>query len=572
MSRLAALPAATPRIAKGGTPFQWVKWLIIGAAILLLLGIVAWPLAWLMKYSLTSADGHFTLDTFRAALNEPGMLQAALNSVRLVISVVINTTVIGTLLAWIVARTDTPCKGLIVGAAGVTFVIPTFITVIAWLFLAAPNSGYLNVWLMHAFDLQGPPLNIISFNGLVLIETLHLYPLVFFSVLSALNNVDASFEQAARVLGAGRLRTTLTITLPLVLPAILASTILVMLDTLSSFGAPSVIGTMANFSVLTTRLYALMTFPPQLNMAAAIAVPIVLYTLACLAAQRLVIGRDDFRTLSGKAGQGQALALGGLRWVMLAIVVAVLLLSVILPVFSLGVLSLTKTLGLGVAWPNLALSNYRTVLAQGNVAFGALKNSLLLAVATATLCACLAAICAWVVERTRLAGRGAITVLIMIAYGFPSIAFGVGLMLGYVSVLYGTLTLLLIAYTAKQLPVAFVLARTALRQIAVELEEAARIAGAGWLRVMLDITLPLLKVSLGIGWVLVFSLSVRELSMSVMLAQTDSQVLSTVIMQYISDGSIELGAAISILIIAISILVLAVVRKTSGGALSLRDS
>ncbi|WP_025424210.1 ABC transporter permease [Sodalis praecaptivus] len=551
-----------------GSPAQIVKWLIIGAAIVVLLGSVAWPLAWLFKFSLTSEDGHFTLATFRTVITEPGMLEAAWNSLRLVISVVVCSTVIGTLLAWIVARTDTPGRNLVVGAVGITFVIPTFITVIAWIFLAAPNSGYLNRLLMAWLHLSSPPFNVIGFNGLVLIETIHLYPLVFFSVLSALHNVDASYEQAARMLGAGRWRSTMTITLPLVLPAILASTILVMLDTLSSFGAPAVIGTMANFSVLTTKLYDLMSFPPRLNMAAAIAVPIVLYTLLCLAVQRLFIGRDDFRTLNGKAGPGQALALGPWRWLTMGIVVLVVLVSVVLPLAALLLLSVIKVLGMEINVANLALDNYRHLLDQSDVAFGALKNSLTLAFATATLCASLAVICAWVVERTQIAGRGVITVLIMIAYGFPSIAFGVGIMLGYINILYGTLTLLLIAYTAKQLPVAFVLVRTALRQIVVELEEAARIAGAGWLRIMLDITLPLLKASVGIGWVLVFSLSIRELSMSVMLAQTDSQVMSTVIMQNISDGAIDQAATLSVLIVAISVLALGLVWKASGSTLS----
>ncbi|WP_413733961.1 ABC transporter permease [Sodalis sp. RH21] len=560
-----------PGAGAGRLSFQPVKWLIISAAILVLLGIVAYPLAWLFKFSLTGEDGHFTLATFDAVLHEPGMLAAAWNSVRLVISVVLGTAIVGTLLAWVVARTDTPFKGFIIASVGITFVIPTFITVIAWLFLAAPNSGYINLLLKSLLGLSAPPFDIISFNGLVLIETIHLYPLVFFSVLSALNNVDSSYEQAARILGAGRWRSAMTITLPLVLPAILASTILVMLDTLSSFGAPAVIGTMANFSVLTTKLYDLLSFPPRLNLAAAIAVPIVLYTLVCLAAQRLFIGRDDYRTLSGKATKGQVIPLGRWRWPLLILVLAVIFVSVILPLGSLLLLSLLKVLGMDITLSNLALDNYRHLLNQSDGAFGALKNSLLLAFATATLCASLATICAWVVERTQLAGRGVVTVLIMIAYGFPSIAFGVGIMLGYVGVLYGTLALLLIAYTAKQLPVAFVLARTALRQIAVELEEAARIAGAGWLRIILDITLPLLRVSVGIGWVLVFSLSIRELSMSVLLAQTDSQVMSTVIMQYISDGSIELAASLSVVIVVISVAVLGIVWKVSGQTISTNE-
>ena len=573
MSRL-DFAADSPRwrpLYQRGLSLQPLKWLIIGAAIVILLGIVAYPLAYLFKFSLTDADGRFTLATFGTVLHQAGMVKAAVNSVRLVVCVVISTTLIGTLLAWIVARTDVPGKKMIMATAGITFVVPTFVTVIAWMFLAAPNAGYLNTWLVRVLDLSSPPFDIISFNGLVLIETLHLYPLVFFSVLSALNNVDVSYEQAARILGAGRWRTTMTITLPLVLPAIMASTILVMLDTLSSFGAPAVIGTMANFSVLTTKLYDLVTFPPQLNLAAAIAVPIVIYTLVCLAVQRLLVGRDDFRTLTGNVTQTQTISLGRWRWPLLAVMVLTALISVVLPLGSLVVLSLLKVLGMDITPDNLALDNYRQLFDQSYGAFAALKNSLLLALATATVCATLAVVCAWVVERTTLAGRGIITVLIMIAYGFPSIAFGVGIMLGYVGALYGTLTLLLIAYTAKQLPVAFVLVRTALRQISVDLEEAARIAGAGWLRTLLDITLPLMKVSVAIGWVLVFSLSIRELSMSVMLAQTDSQVMSTVIMQDISDGSIELGATLSVIIVAISTLVLGIVWKISGNRISTHE-
>ncbi|MFB8831781.1 ABC transporter permease [Azotobacter sp. CWF10] len=542
---------------------------IIGAAIAALLGIVAYPLAYLLKFSLTGADGAFTLDTFGTVLHTPGMFAAAGNSLTLVAWVVTLSTLVGTALAWLVARTDVPAKGLVVACAGISFVIPTFITVIAWIFLAAPNSGYLNKLLADWFGIASPPFDVISFGGLVLIETIHLYPLVFFSVLSALNNVDVSHEQAARILGAGRLRSALTISLPLVLPAILASAILVMLDTLSSFGAPSVIGTMANFSVLTTKLYDLLAFPPQLNLAAATAVPIVVYTLLCLGVQRLFVGRDDYRTLGGKVIRPQPVALGRWRWLAFAAALAVVFLSAVLPLGGLLVLSLIQVLGMPIDAGNLALSHYRQLFDESFGTFAAFKNSMLLALATATLCAGLAVVCAWIVERTRLPGRGLITVLIMIAYGFPSIAFGVGIMLGYIDAFHGSLILLLIAYAAKQLPVTFVLVRTALKQISADLEEAARIAGAGWLRSLRDITLPLLRVSVGIGWILVFSLSIRELSMSVLLAQTDSQVMSTVILQLIADGSIEMAAALSVVVVAICLGVMGLVWKIAGRAASL---
>lgn len=542
----------------------WAKWLTIGTAIIALLGIIAYPLIYLLKFSLTTEQGAFTLDSFAEVFGEPGMLTATVNSLWLVALVVVFSLTLGTSLAWLVARSNVPGKGFITASAGIAFVIPTFITVIAWIYLAAPNSGLLNKWLIGEFGLSSPPLNMISFGGLVLIETAHLYPLVFFSVLSALNNVDVSYEQAARILGAGRLRTVLTITLPLVTPAIFASSILVMLDTLSSFGAPSVIGTMANFSVLTTKLYDLLAFPPRLNLAAATAVPIVAYTLLCLAMQRALVARDDYRTLTGKVTRPEPVDLGRWRWLGGLFAAIVVLFCAVLPLGGLVVLSLTKVLGVPASFENLGLSHYLSLFDYGFGTFEAFKNSLILALCTATVCASLAVVCAWLVERTNIAGRGVITVLIMIAYGFPSIAFGVGIMLGYIGAFYGTLTLLLIAYAAKQLPVVFVLVRTALKQISTDLEEAARISGAGWVRTLADITLPLMRVSIGIGWILVFSLSIRELSMSVLLAQTDTQVMSTVILQFIADGTIESAAALSVIIVLICLAVMGVVWKISG--------
>lgn len=542
---------------------QLSRWVLIGAALAALVAIVLYPLLYLLKFSLTAEDGSFTLATFAAVFSEPGMLQAALNSLLLVAIVVVVSTFIGTLLAWLVARTDVPFKGAITTSAGISFVIPTFITVIAWIFLAAPNSGLLNKVLMEVLGLEQAPLNIISFGGLALIEIVHLYPLTFFSVLAALKNVDVSHEQAARVLGAGRLRTVLTITLPLVLPAILASSILVMLDTLSSFGAPTVIGTMANFSVLTTKLYDLLTFPPRLNLAAAVAVPIVLYTLICLWVQRRLIQGDDYRSIGGKSSAEQLMQLTHWRLPAGALALLSIFITAVLPLSGLLLLSVIKVLGMPIEASNLGLNHYQSLIDESFGTLDAVYNSLWLSLLTASVCVCLAVACAWIVERTQLPGRASVTALIMVAYGFPSIAFGVGIMLGYLDLFYGTLSLLLIAYVAKQLPVAFVLVRTALKQVSVDLEEAARIVGATWLRAVWDITLPLLKVSLVIGWVMVFSLSIRELSMSVLLSQADTQVMSTVILQYIADGSIEVAAALSALIVAICLAVMGVVYLLS---------
>ena len=347
-------------------------------------------------------------------------------------------------------------------------------------------------------------------------------------------------------------------------PAILTSVILVMLDALSSFGAPAAIGTMANFSVLTTKIYDLITFPPKFNYAAAVAMPIMIFTLISLLIQKYAIRAENFRTLTGKATPDQIIRLGRWRWLTSGFCIVVALVTAILPIGALILLSVLKSFGADVTIENLVSQHYALIFNENFSARASIGNSLLLAAATATVCAFLGLIFAWVVERIDFFGKGSITFLIMVAYGFPSIAYAVGIMMGYIDWFYGTLTLILIAYAGKLLPIAFVLIRNGIQQLSVDLEEAARISGAGWLRGIVDITFPLMRGAVGIGWVLVFSLSLRELSMSAILSQADTQVMPTVVIQFIEDGAIELAAALSVIIVTISIAILAFVKRFSG--------
>lgn len=539
---------------------QPVRFLVIGLSLAILFALIAYPLILLTGYSLVDAQGHLTFETFEKAFARRGMWQATVNSAWLVALVTLGACALGVPLAWIVARTDAPGKALVTLSAGVSFVIPTFISVISWIFLAAPNSGYLNKLAIDYLGFTQAPFNIMSFGGLVFIEIVGVYPLVFFAVNAALNNVDASHEQAARILGSNRLRTTLTITLPLVRPAILSAVILVMLDALSSFGAPSAIGTMANFSVITTKIYDLLKFPPQFNYAAAVAMPIMVFTAISLLIQKYAIRAENFRTLTGKATPEQILTLGRWRWVAGGFCLVVALVTAILPVGALLLLSVLSSFGADIRLDNLVGKHYALIFDENFAARASILHSLLLALATATVCATLGLVLGWVVERFRFFGRELIGFLVMIAYGFPSIAYAVGILMGYVDLFYGTLTLILIAYAGKLLPIAFVLVRNGIQQLSTDLEEAARISGAGWLRSIKDVTFPLVRGAVGIAWVLVFSLSLRELSMSAILAQSDTQVMPTVVLQFIEDGAVELAAALAVVIVVVSLSMLGLIR------------
>lgn len=540
--------------------------LILIAVVVLLLLLVAYPIAMLVRFGLIDAAGHLTLHSFAEVFTEPGMLNASLNSLRLVASVTAGVIALGLPLAWLVGRTDMPGKWLVRTAAAISFTIPPFITVIAWIFMAAPNSGYLNKLFMQWFHLSAPPFNIIGFNGLIFIEILHLYPLVFFAAAAALSNIDASYEQSARVLGAGRLRTALTITLPLITPALATGAILCSLDVLSSYGAPAALGSMANFSVLTTKLFDLVTYPPKLDLAAAASLPIVCYTLFCLVVQRRIVRGGRYVTVAGRSVAAQATALGAWRYPLLLICALLALVTAILPLAALLVLSVLPNFGADIDFHTMIGARYAMLFDDSFPIIDSIRHSMMLSLEAATICLTLGFVLAWIVERTAIRGRGAITVIVMLSYGFPSIAFGVGILLGYIDVLYGTLTIILLAYIAKKLPIAFVFMRNAMQQVAPDLEAAARVAGAGWLRALFDITLPLLRSATWTTWILVFSLCLHELPMSALLTQSANAVISTTVIQYIADGAIVVAAAMSVLIVVISIAALGLAKWLSGRA------
>ncbi|HEY4405969.1 MAG TPA: iron ABC transporter permease [Xanthobacteraceae bacterium] len=523
-------------------------------------GLVGFPIAMLVAHSFVDDSWHFGVNAFALLLTNRSIATAAVNSLFFIAYVTAGCLAVGVPLAWLVARTDVPAKLCIRGAIAVAFIIPSFINVIAWIFLAAPNSGYLNKLLVSWLALAGPPFNIFSFGGLVFIETAHLFPIVFFAVAAALGNIDASHEQAARMLGAGRWRTTVTITLPLVAPAVVSSATLCMLDALSSFGAPAAIGTMANFTVLSTAIYGLLTYPPRLQLAAAVSLPIALFTLVCLWAQQRYLKRNNFVTVTGKANAPQLMGLGAWRYPALALALTLVGGASVLPFVALVVLSLLKAFGTELTAGNFGLQHYRAVFDDSFTVFPAVKNSLILALSGAAICVVLGIMVAWLVERSTAAGRGIVSAVVMVAYGFPSIILGVAVMLGYINVLYGTLTIILIAYVARHLPIGFVFVRSLMKQVSPELEEAARILGAGRLRSLYDITYPVLRPAAFIAWLLIFSLCLREQPMSAILTQSGTEVMSTMVLQFIEDGSIEVAAAISVLIVTVSMAAIGIAR------------
>jgi iron(III) transport system permease protein len=541
-----------------------IKYIVILTAVAALAVLVCYPVYLLFEFSLYDDAGKFTLSNYWAVFTRDGLVSALMNSLILAFFVPLSCLLLGLPMAWFVSRTDMPFKGLVRAFAGIAFIVPSFIAVIAWIFLLAPNSGKINKLLMSLFGLETPPINIFSLEGLIFVESMHFYPLVFFAVTAALDNIDPSYEDAARNLGAGRFRTAVTVTLPLVTPAILSGLILCVLDALAAFGAPAALGFPVNIHVLTTKIYTLLSHPPQLQLAAAVSIPIIFFTALCLLCQKWWIGRTKYTTLTGKIGKAQAVELGRWRWAAFGFCFLVIFFSVLLPLTALVILSLLNTFGADIALKNMVLSNYMIFFDDTFIVWQSVQNSMKLSLATATLCVLLGIVYVWIVERTKIPGRGLVTFIVMITFGFPAVAMGVGILIGYIDWLYGSLWIIFVAYMAKKIPFAFIFMRNAIKQIGEELEEAARIAGATWLRSVRDVTVPLMKTGIWVGWVLIFSLSLRELAMSIFLTQPGTEVMAVAVYIYLEEGAVENAAAISVVIALLSVTTVMIARKIAG--------
>lgn len=543
-----------------------VRALVLVTVFLLLLLLIGYPLLMLFSKSVQSGDGSLTLSRYASLITDRSLLRPFLLTLWLGAVVTAACVMIGVPMAWVVSRTNTPCKALIRALAGVSFIVPSFIGAIAWILLLGPNSGLVNVFFRKTLGLP-ITLNIFTFEGLAFVLTLHFYPLVFFAVSTALENMDPSLEEAARVNGATTLTTAWRISIPLVLPALFSGALLVFLESIAAFGAPAAIGFSAGFETLTVRIYRLISFPPRLELAAAATMPIVGLTMLGMWGQAKVLGRRQFTVVTGKSARIGLIEVGPWRYVLLAFCLMIVGVAIILPGAYMGVASFVRIWGAELHRTNLTLANYAALWNPESYVAPAIRNSLLLGIGAALAAAAIGLIVAWIVERIRPRGRGALANLAMVPFAFPGMAFGVGLIIAYTTPwlnLYGTLWLLLIGYVAKYISLGFTFIRDGLRQLVPEFEEAARMAGASWAVTMRRITVPLLSGALVVGFTIVFSLVLRELSMSILLALPGSETMAVAIFLFLQDGYFEKAAALSIVVGSVAVLSVGIVRRLGG--------
>jgi iron(III) transport system permease protein len=539
---------------------------VLGVGAVALLVLVVLPLASLVWSSVTD-EGRVTLGNFRAALSQRLYVQALRNSLILGTWTAVLSVAIGLPMAWAVGRTNVPAKKLIHLTAVVAYITPPYLTAIAFVYLFSPNAGLLNRFAREALAAPALTFNVFSMSGLVLVTVLHTFPFVYLLAASALESVDASMEESAQILGAGRFKTAVAVTAPLVAPAVLSGALIAFVNAIALFGSQAIIGLPGRIFTLPTRIYALFDHPPQYGLASALSLVFVAITVIALFLQRRYLARRSYVTVGGKGSRPRLVALGPARWGVLAFCVAVFVVAVLAPYLTLFAVSLSKSWGLQF-WQNLTLKNYRFILFEYDVTRRAILNSLLLASAAATASVLLGSLIGWIDLRTTLPGRKLLDYASLIPLGLPGIVVAVALIQFWLRMplpIYGTLLIILLAYTGRYVPLGVRSASAAFRQIDPSLEETARVIGAGWLRTFRSVTLPLARPGLFAGFILVFVPALQELSASILLFSSGSITLAVAVYNLYETGYLEAVAALAVVTMVIITSVIALATRLGRG-------
>jgi iron(III) transport system permease protein len=397
--------------------------IFLGTAVILGF-FVLYPLGILFKRSLYDYSAQvWTFQNYIKFFSDPELFEAFSNTLLLALGTSVFSLLVALPMAWGVSRTDMPLRGFIRSMVVLTFATPSFLGAIGWIILLGPRAGRLNKLFMWVFSTDVPLFNIFSFAGMTFVLGLFVYPFLFFSVASALDNMDPSYEQSARILGSSNFRVMRTVTLPIVTPAILSGLILVILESFVVFGAPAIVGNPVHVHTLSTQVYTLFSDdPPQFHMAATAATPIVIVTAILLVFQRLYLGRKQYITVTGKSPQPQLVDIGKWKYVIGAYCIGIVFVSIILPMGALFESSILRTWGLPLAFDNISLQHYVHLFSTSDVVVRAFRNSFVLAVGAALVCIGFTFVMAWIVERTNVPGKEGLALLSMIGMAFPGVA------------------------------------------------------------------------------------------------------------------------------------------------------
>ena len=552
-----------------------VKWLVILLIVDFLLVFQLLPVIY-MTIKGMFPEGRLSLSAFRRLYSYPLNLEALKNTLIASVATMLLGTAIAFPLAWLVGRTDLYGRKFFRALFVMTYMVPPYVGAMAWLRLTNPNVGVVNQWLRALLHLgsEPGPLNVYTLPGLIWVLTTFYYPYAFITISRAMEKMDPSLEEASRISGAAPLKTVLTVTLPMMMPSLIAGALLVFVSAASCYGIPSIIGTPGNVNTVTTRIVEFVSLGQQgMNDATVLSVFLLAVALAILFLSDVVLARKQYITVSGKSVRPAVVELRRARVPLTALVSLFAVIVVLIPFATILTTSLKTDIGKGIlAAGNFTLANWKTVFARGET-LSCLKNSLIFASAAATAGMVIACVMSYLLQRTRIRGRSIPNFLITLGSGTPSVVIALGLIMtmrgGFGVNIYGTAYIMIIAYLIKYLMMGMRTVVSAMSQIHVSLEECSQVSGAGWLRTMRRVTVPLISPSIAAGWFLIFIPSFYELSMTTLLYSSTTKTIGFQLYETWTFTSQPMSCAMAFGILLIVMLLNLILNRLTKGEFSI---
>lgn len=573
------LPSQVGHAIEWASTRECGKRTILGAAVASTAVLVLIPLVFLLWSSVWSGypgdfSGAFTFEHYvavylQAAFDVVGLFS---NSLFVASGMALIAMGFGLLFAWLLVRTNLPTKGAMELVLVSPYAVPVYIYAIMYIATYGPDNGLITTQIVNVFGLQSAPIDIFSPAGVVFIVGMNAVTTFYLLTAPALQNMEPALEEVSRIHGASLFRTIRSISLPLIIPAILSATIVTFLRGLGEFSVVAILGARDGFDVYATAIWAAVKLraPPEYGQAAALAFSLIVVTAVLVWYYRNMTARKaDFMTVTSRGSQPHTWDLGTWRWPIALSLWAVLFVVWILPILVMVLVALHPFWTGVIDLSSLTLTHFAEAVTNARLR-GAFINSIIVSVGGATLGTGLVIATAYYTERTEYRFRGFVDFLSLSPLAVPGIIMGTGLIftslwigkLGGPFDIYGTLWIIMIGSIIVFIPVSSRIAVGNVVQIHSALEESARVFGASWIQQMREVFLPLFKNTTAVLWFYLFVHVFQLLTIPIMTYTTGTEVLPVSVFNlWTRSANLELVSAISTIFIGLTFAVLLLFRS-----------
>ena len=515
------------------------------------------------------------LDGWVKAFSTPGITKAMTNTFTLAIIRQAIALLIGAFFAWLIARTDLPMKGLLEFFFWLSFFLPALPETMGWILLLDPKYGLLNQGLIGLGVVSQSLFNIYSFWGIVWAHMGGTVSVKVMLLAPAFRNLDAALEESSRISGASGWHTFFHIIIPVMMPAILVTTILGLIRSLEAFEIELLLGTPIGLQVYSTKIHELVTWePPQFAPAMALSTVFLALLLLMVAFQRRYIANRIYTTVTGRGFSTRPTRLGRWRYPAFALVLSFALVITVVPTILLVTGTFMKLFGFfNIAEP-WTLENWRATL-NDPVLFRSLWNTLAIGLGSGFVGILFYSLIAYVIVKTRYRGRWLLDFLSWLPWSIPGILLGVALLWTFLQTkiflpIYGTIYLLMVAMVIKSMPFGTQMIKSVLLQLGNDLEEASKVCGGTWVdtfrRVIFPLTMPAL-ITVGLVG---FISAARDISTVVLLGSGKSRTLSLLMLDFAAGAEFEKATVVAVIIVGL-VVGAALFARMLGGQVGVRE-